>query len=147
MVVVGTGSVALFATRIAAAQGARVVVISGSGEKLERAKALGAADGISRLRHPQWAGMLRDLTDGCGADHVLELAGGDNFGHSLAAAAKGGRVSVIGNLAGDELRSSVHPLLQGAVTYRASASATAGRWPTSCEPSTGWASCRSSKGL
>ena len=58
MVVIGTGSVALFATQIAAAQGARVVVISGSDEKLERAKALGAADGINRQRHPQWAGHL-----------------------------------------------------------------------------------------
>lgn len=118
VVVIGTGGVALFATQIAAAQGARVVVVSGSDEKLERTKALGAAAGINRLRHPQWAGVLRDLTDGRGADHVLELAGGDNFGHSLAALTKGGRVSVIGNLAGDELRSSVYPLLHGAANVQ-----------------------------
>lgn len=118
VVVIGTGGVALFAIQIARAQGARIVVVSGSDEKLERAKALGATDGINRLRTPDWAAAVRAITGGRGADHVLELAGGDNFGRSLAALTKGGRVSVIGNLAGDELRSSVYPLLQGRITVQ-----------------------------
>jgi NADPH:quinone reductase-like Zn-dependent oxidoreductase len=111
VVVMGTGGVALFAMQIARAQGARVIVISGSDDKLERVKQLGAAHGINRNRTPDWAAVAREITGGRGVDHVLELAGGDNFGQSLAALSQGGRISVIGVLQGDELRSSVFPLL------------------------------------
>ncbi|MGU7780429.1 zinc-dependent alcohol dehydrogenase family protein [Burkholderia sp. PU8-34] len=118
VVVIGTGGVALFAVQIAHAQGARVVVVSGSDEKLARAKQLGATDGINRARTPDWAAAVRELTGGRGADHVLELAGGDNFARSLAALTLGGRVSVIGNLGGDELKTSVYPLLTGRATVQ-----------------------------
>ena len=118
VVVIGTGGVALFAVQIARAQGARVIVVSGSDDKLARAQALGAAHGIHRGRTPDWPAAVRELTGGQGADHVLELAGGDNFGRSLAALAQGGRISVIGNLQGDELRANVYPVLHGRVTVQ-----------------------------
>lgn len=118
VVIMGTGGVALFAMQIAHAQGARVVVVSGSDDKLARAAQLGADHGIHRHRTPDWAAEVHALTGGRGADHVLELAGGDNFGRSLSALAQGGRVSVIGNLQGDELRGSVYPLLLGRATVQ-----------------------------
>jgi NADPH:quinone reductase-like Zn-dependent oxidoreductase len=118
VVVIGTGGVALFAVQIARAQGARVVVISGNDDKLERVKHLGAAYGINRKQAPDWAAAVRAITGGRGADHVVELAGGDNFGQSMAALAQGGRISVIGNLQGNELRTSVFPLLQARVTVQ-----------------------------
>ncbi|VBB10194.1 zinc-dependent alcohol dehydrogenase family protein [Burkholderia stabilis] len=118
VVVIGTGGVALFAVQIAHAQGARVIVVSGSDEKLERAKRLGAHDGINRSRTPDWAAEVRALTGGRGADHVLELAGADNFGRSLSSLVQGGRVSVIGNLGGDALTTSVYPLLTGRATVQ-----------------------------
>ncbi|WP_234642071.1 zinc-dependent alcohol dehydrogenase family protein [Delftia tsuruhatensis] len=118
VVVLGTGGVALFAMQIARAQGARVIVVSGSDDKLARAARLGAAHGIHRQRTPDWAAEVRAITDGRGADHVLELAGGDSFGRSLSALAQGGRVSLIGNLQGDELRGSVYPLLLGRATVQ-----------------------------
>lgn len=118
VVVIGTGGVALFGVQIARAHGARVVVVSGSDDKLERARQLGATHGINRVRTPDWSAAVREITGGRGADHVLELAGGDNFEQSLSATARSGRVSVIGNLAGDELRSSVYPLLQRGITVQ-----------------------------
>jgi alcohol dehydrogenase len=118
VVVIGTGGVALFAVQIAKAHSARVIVVSGSDRKLERARALGADHGVNRLRTPQWQDAVRELTGGRGADHVLELAGCDNFAHTLAAAAQGGRISVIGNLQGDELRGNVYPVLQGRLTIQ-----------------------------
>ena len=48
VIVHGTGGVALFGLQIAKAQGASVIVVSGSDEKLARAKSLGAAHGINR---------------------------------------------------------------------------------------------------
>ena len=117
----GTGGVALFAAQIAAAHGAEVIITSSSDEKLERAKAFGARHGVNRATADVLAEILR-LTDGRGADHVLELAGGDNFARSIAAVAPGGRISVIGLLAGAELHAPTTPVLlkapviQGIVT-------------------------------
>jgi NADPH:quinone reductase-like Zn-dependent oxidoreductase len=102
VLVQGTGGVALFAVQIAAAAGARVIVTSSDDAKLDRAKALGAADGINRKTTPDWAAAARALTDGRGVDHVLEIVGGDNLGRSLAALAPGGRISLIGVLDGFE---------------------------------------------
>ena len=121
VLVPGTGGVALFATQIAAAHGAEVIITSSSNEKLERAKAVGAHHGINRCRTDVVAEVHR-LTGGRGADHVLDLVGGANFARSIDAVAPGGRVSVIGLLAGAELRVPTTPVLlkapviQGIVT-------------------------------
>ena len=105
VLVQGTGGVALFGLQIAKAHGARVIVTSGSVEKLAKAKALGADDGIDRLAEDWVASALR-LTDGRGIDHILELVGGTNFARSLEAVAVGGRISFIGLLEGTEFSGS-----------------------------------------
>lgn len=98
VVVQGTGGVALFGLQLARAHGAEVIVTSSSSDKLARALALGATHGIDRLQHPRWDEVVRELTGGRGADHVFELAGGDNLGASLRALRQGGRISLIGVL-------------------------------------------------
>jgi NADPH:quinone reductase-like Zn-dependent oxidoreductase len=98
VVVQGTGGVSLFAVQFAAAMGARVILTSSSDEKLERARALGATDLINRHRTPAWHRAVRNLTAGRGADHILEMAGGDNVQKSLEAVATGGRISIVGLL-------------------------------------------------
>ena len=117
----GTGGVALFATQIAAAHGAEVIITSSSDEKLEHAKALGARHCINRGTADLMAEIHR-ITGGRGVDHVLDLVGGENFARSIEAVAPGGRVSVIGLLGGTELRAPTTPVLlkapvtQGIVT-------------------------------
>jgi NADPH:quinone reductase-like Zn-dependent oxidoreductase len=118
VVVQGTGGVALFGLQLAVAHGARVIVTSSSNDKLERAKALGAQHGINRSVTPDWAQAVLELTGGKGAEHVLELAGGDNLAASLRAVATAGRISVIGVLNGVELTASVFPLLLKQVTIQ-----------------------------
>lgn len=117
-VVQGTGGVALFGLQFATAHGARVIVTSGSDDKLARAEALGAAHGINRHAAPDWSTRVLELTDGRGADHVLELAGGDNLAQSLDALAQGGRISLIGVLDGLEIRAPAVPLLQKRATLQ-----------------------------
>jgi NADPH:quinone reductase-like Zn-dependent oxidoreductase len=114
----GTGGVALFGLQMARAQGAKVIVVSGSDDKLAKALALGASHGINRNTEAEWPGVVRTLTGGRGVDHVLELVGGANMGRSLQTVAQGGRVSVIGILDGDEVSSSVFPLLMGRPTVQ-----------------------------
>ncbi|XXF77244.1 NAD(P)-dependent alcohol dehydrogenase [Myxococcaceae bacterium GXIMD 01537] len=114
----GTGGVSLFAVQLAAARGAQVIVTSSSDDKLARARALGATHGINRARVPDWGRAVRELTGGRGADHVLEMAGGDNLAQSLEALATGGRLSVIGILDGIEGRLPLIPVIQRRITIQ-----------------------------
>lgn len=116
VVVQGTGGVSLFAIQLAKAQGARVIVTSGGADKLARALALGADDGIDRGARPDWDAAVQELTGGRGAEHVLEMAGGDNLARTLRAVRPGGRVSVIGLLESDRLGASVMALLASRAT-------------------------------
>ncbi|ABE36853.1 zinc-binding dehydrogenase family protein [Paraburkholderia xenovorans LB400] len=111
VVVQGTGGVSLFAVQLAAAHGARVIVTSGSDEKIARAIALGARHGINRNTTPDWQHAVLELTGGRGADHILEMTGGDNVERSLQAVVQGGRISVIGLLDSDRLSLPILSLL------------------------------------
>ncbi|WP_397453630.1 NAD(P)-dependent alcohol dehydrogenase [Pseudomonas sp. NA-150] len=111
VVVQGTGGVSLFAVQIAAANGAQVIVTSSSDTKIAQAIELGATHGINRTTTPDWHTVVREMTGGRGADHILEMAGGDNMLKSLQAVAPGGRISVIGLLESDEITLPIMPLL------------------------------------
>ncbi|MBB3659902.1 NADPH:quinone reductase-like Zn-dependent oxidoreductase [Rhizobium sp. BK650] len=102
VLVQGTGGVSLFALQIARAAGARVIVTSSSDEKLERARALGAANGINYRRNPDWSSLVVEMTDGRGVDHIIEVGGPESFEQSLKAAARRGQINVIGYLGGSE---------------------------------------------
>ncbi|MGI3901142.1 MAG: zinc-dependent alcohol dehydrogenase family protein [Janthinobacterium lividum] len=99
----GTGGVSLFALQLAKAAGARVMIISGSDEKLERARALGADEAINYAATPAWDGEMLRLTGGAGADLVIETVGPATFGRSLNAAAVNGTVMVVGFVSGMEV--------------------------------------------
>lgn len=100
VLVQGTGGVSIFALQIAKALGARVIVTSSSGEKLERARELGASDGINYRETPDWGAKVKELTGGVGADLVVEVGGAGTLRQSLQAVRIGGRIALIGNLAG-----------------------------------------------
>jgi NADPH:quinone reductase-like Zn-dependent oxidoreductase len=113
----GTGGVALFGLQIGKAQGAEIIVISGSDEKLARAKALGATHGVNR-KAGDWVEAVYGLTGNRGADHILETVGGAHLGRSIEAAAMGGRISVIGVLEGFEVSGPVGPLMLKGLTLQ-----------------------------
>lgn len=113
LLVLGTGGVATFAIKFAKALGARVIVLSSSDEKIARAKALGADDGINYKTTPEWGPVVREMTQGRGVDQVLELGGGETLAQSLAAIRVGGHISVIGVLAGRESHVQIGQILFG----------------------------------
>lgn len=96
----GTGGVSLFALQFAKLCGARVIITSKSDEKLARAMALGADELINYDTCPEWQERVRELTGGLGVDHVVELGGAGTLAQSLRAVRLGGRISLIGVLAG-----------------------------------------------
>ena len=111
VVVQGTGGVALFGLQIARAAGARVIITSRDPAKLARAKALGAWQGIDTTRQPDWDKAVLEATAGRGADHILEIIGGDNMIRSVRAVTPGGRISLIGLLASLQITADILPLL------------------------------------
>jgi NADPH:quinone reductase-like Zn-dependent oxidoreductase len=96
VLVLGTGGVATFALQFARAAGARVIVTSSSDEKIERAKALGASDGVNYRTHADWGDKVRALTGGRGVDLVVETGGGGTIVQSIAATRLAGAISLVG---------------------------------------------------
>ena len=111
ILVQGTGGVSVFAVQFASAFGARVIVTSSSDEKLSRAKALGAAEGINYSYVPEWGWEVQALTNGRGADHVLEVVGGSNLQQSLNALARGGQIALIGFLQSETMTLEIIPFM------------------------------------
>lgn len=99
------GGVALFALQLAVFAGAVVTVVSSSQAKLERARELGASDGIERS-DPGWVEEVRARTGG--VDLVLDSAGA-TWPHSLSCLAPGGRVVSCGATAGERAELDVRP--------------------------------------
>jgi NADPH:quinone reductase-like Zn-dependent oxidoreductase len=96
----GTGGVSIAGLQFAKAAGARVIVTSSSDEKIKRACILGASDGVNYKRFPDWEKEVLRLTGGRGADHIIENGGAGSLNRSFEATAFGGKVALIGFLAG-----------------------------------------------
>jgi len=93
------GGVASASLQLAKQIGARVIVTSGSEEKLMRAKHLGAEHGIHH-RTQDFVAEVRRLTGERGVDVVLDCVGGEGWRKSLSCLALGGRLVTCGATAG-----------------------------------------------
>jgi NADPH:quinone reductase-like Zn-dependent oxidoreductase len=96
----GTGGVSLYALQLAKARGATVILTSSSDEKLEVGHTLGADLLINYRTTPDWEIEVRRLTDGRGADLVVDLGGQDTLGRSVKATRVDGAVAIVGVLSG-----------------------------------------------
>jgi NADPH:quinone reductase-like Zn-dependent oxidoreductase len=87
------------AVQIARLHGARVIATAGSEQKLERARALGAAEVIHH--HQQdIAEEIKRLTNRRGVDVVIEHVGEATWGRSVRSLARGGRLVTCGATTG-----------------------------------------------
>jgi len=107
----GTGGVAIFALQIGKMAGARVIITSSSDAKLARARELGADHGINYKTTPEWDKAVLELTDGQGADHVIDTGGVGTLPRSYLAVGPNGTVSVIGVMTRPEGDLSPYPLM------------------------------------
>ena len=98
VVVLGTGGVSVFALQFAQFRGARVIITSSSAQKLARAKELGADDGVDYKVRPDWPTAIAELTDGAGADYIVDTVG--ELKKAIAAVRLGGTVAFVGLLNG-----------------------------------------------
>jgi NADPH:quinone reductase-like Zn-dependent oxidoreductase len=111
VLLLGTGGVSLFALQFAKACGARAIITSGDDAKLERAIKLGADRGVNYRTHEDWDKQVLALTDGHGADLVVETGGAQTFERSVNALALGGRVAQVGRLTGITKGVNIQPLV------------------------------------
>ena len=91
----GTGA---FALQLAVAAGCQVFVTSGSGDKLDRARQLGAATGVN-YKAQDWAEQLAQLAGGF--DVIIDSALGDGFAKLVDLCKPGGRIVIFGGTAGN----------------------------------------------
>jgi NADPH:quinone reductase-like Zn-dependent oxidoreductase len=110
---VGSG-VGLAATQLVNALGGRAFGTSRTPDKIERAKAFGLESGFE-VPEPGALGKLSDfgkgVTGGRGFDVVLDLNGGPYFAASLEAMALGGRLILIGGVAGGKAEIDLYQIL------------------------------------
>lgn len=100
VLLLGTGGVSIFALQFATAMGARVILTSSSDAKLERARAMGAAETVNYKATPEWQKAVLDLTDGRGVDVTVEVGGPGTLARSVDATRVAGRIALIGVLTG-----------------------------------------------
>ncbi|MGB6725326.1 MAG: NAD(P)-dependent alcohol dehydrogenase [Terracidiphilus sp.] len=98
VLILGTGGVSIFALQFAKLAGARVLGVSSSDEKLERARALGLDAGLNYKASPDWDRWVMDQTGGEGVDLVVEVGGAGTLQRSLKSVRYGGVVAQIGVL-------------------------------------------------
>ena len=94
----GTGGVSIFALQFARIMGLRVLGISSSYEKLQRAIGMGLDVGLNYRDHPEWERWVSDQTGGEGVDLVVEVGGIGTLPRSLKAVRIGGTVAQVGVL-------------------------------------------------
>lgn len=93
---IGSG-VATFALLFAKKLGAKVYVSSGSDEKLDRAKGLGADGGVN-YKDAKWVDKVRELSGG--VDVVIDGVGGPTYDQCIDLLNPGGRIATYGATTG-----------------------------------------------
>lgn len=93
------GGVALFILQLALAKGAKVIVTSGSDEKIRRAIQMGAVAGFN-YKTENIAEKVVEYTDGRGVDVVVDSSGKDSINSSIQSLAEKGRLLVFGSTTG-----------------------------------------------
>jgi putative PIG3 family NAD(P)H quinone oxidoreductase len=96
----GASGIGTTAIQLGKALGARVICTAGSPAKLDRCRELGADVAIS-YRDEDFVEVVKDVTDGHGADVILDIMGASYLARNLAALATEGRLVIIGRQGGN----------------------------------------------
>ncbi len=91
----GAGGIGTMATQLGRALGARVAVTAGSAERLRRCASYGADIGVN-YHEQDFVEVVKEATDGHGADVVLDVLGASYLQRNVDVLATSGRLVVIG---------------------------------------------------
>ncbi|RKQ33636.1 NAD(P)H-quinone oxidoreductase [Kocuria tytonis] len=106
----GAGGIGTHAIQVARALGMTVLATVGSAEKAQVVTELGAT--AVNYKDEDFVERVRELTDGRGADVILDVVGAKYLGPNLDAVATNGRIVIIGMQGGVKGELNVGQLLQ-----------------------------------
>ncbi len=95
----GAGGIGTFAIQLASALGARVLTTGGTADKLAFCRELGA-DVTIDYHEQDFVEVVKEATDGSGADVILDNMGASYLGRNVDALATEGRLVIIGMMGG-----------------------------------------------
>lgn len=107
----GSGGVSLFALQIAKMSGLKVIATTGSKEKEQKLKDLGADEVINYKDFPEWSNEAKRLNDGTSVDVTLDVAGQETIEQSILSVKEHGFVGLVGFMSGSNLSFDVFPLI------------------------------------
>ncbi|HSX50595.1 MAG TPA: NAD(P)H-quinone oxidoreductase [Cellvibrio sp.] len=114
----GTSGIGITAIQLAKAFGAQVFATAGSAEKCNAIAALGAS--AIHYREQDFVAVIKEKTNGQGANVILDMVGGDYIQRNFSAAAKDGRIVNIAFLQGSKVQVDLLPLMVKRLTFTGS---------------------------
>ncbi|TDJ10484.1 MAG: zinc-binding alcohol dehydrogenase family protein, partial [Deltaproteobacteria bacterium] len=112
LVQAGASGVGLAAIQLAKRAGATVLATASSAEKLERLAHFGVDHGINYVEDDLVEEVKR-LTDGKGADVIVDPVGGTTLQKSIHSLAYRGRLSMVGRAGREDVKHDVSTLMHG----------------------------------
>jgi len=112
LVQAGASGVGVAAIQLAKRAGATVIATASSDERLERLRPLGMDHGINYRTGDVVKSVMR-LTNGKGANLVVDPVGGSTLQSSIGALAYRGRISMVGAAGREAMTVDVSPLMAG----------------------------------
>ncbi|MEP0069225.1 NAD(P)H-quinone oxidoreductase [Pyruvatibacter sp.] len=115
----GSSGIGTTAIQLASTLGVKVIATAGSAEKCKACEDLGAVRAIN-YREEDFVEVIKDVTDGKGADVILDMVGGDYVARNIEAAARQGRIVNIAYMSGSRVEVDLLPLMLKRLTLRGS---------------------------
>lgn len=115
----GSSGIGTTAIQLGVAFGAKVLATAGSAEKCTACEELGAARAIN-YRDEDFVAITKDITDGHGADVILDMVGGSYIDRNFSAAAADGHIVQIAFLEGAKAEVNFVRLMLKRLTYTGS---------------------------
>lgn len=133
VVVMGMGAIALIAAQMAKAAGASRVVMCGcdcdTGIRLETAKKLGCCDRFVNVQSQDIASIVREETEGIGADVVVEASGANAaIKNAIHIVKKSGNICAIGLTANEEIMLPWNEAMKKAIDIQFNMSSSYNGW-------------------
>ncbi|MEP7192787.1 MAG: NAD(P)H-quinone oxidoreductase [Actinomycetota bacterium] len=107
----GSSGIGTMAIQLARAVGAHIAVTAGTDAKLEACRELGA-EILINYREQDFVEVLKDATQGAGADVILDNIGAKYLARNVAALAVNGRLVIIGLQGGARAELDINALLR-----------------------------------
>lgn len=115
----GTSGIGTTAIQLAKARGATVITTSGSDQKCEAAKKLGA-DYVVNYKKNSFEEKAREFTDDKGVDVILDMVAGDYVDRNIKSLAEDGRIVIIAVQGGVKANMNVLPIMKKRLTITGS---------------------------